>query len=143
MIFNPPKGVHEMKTQMKRGVLVLIALIMVPVMGLGVVSAVTQTSMDEMMDMMRQKMMNRPAAMMDADNAVQAQKAAAMQAGTYNCCLKNSCDYCALKMGECPCGMNAANDMPVCNECKGAWYAGDGQIPGKTADQIKTMPRGM
>jgi hypothetical protein len=44
-------------------------------------------------------------------------------------------------MGECPCGMNAAKDMPVCNECKGGWAAGDGVVPGKTADQIKTMPR--
>ena len=109
----------------------------------GSIAAVTQSGMDEMMQMMREKMMNRPEAMKTADQAIQDQKAAAMRAGTYNCCLKNSCDYCALKMGECPCGMNAANDMPVCNECKGSWYAGDGSIPGKTPDQIKTMPRGM
>ncbi len=109
----------------------------------GSIAAVTQTSMDEMMQMMREKMMNRPEAMKTADQAVQDQKLQAMREGTYNCCLKNACDYCALKMGECPCGMNAANDMPVCNECKGSWYAGDGKIPGMTPDQIKTMPRGM
>ena len=109
----------------------------------GSIAAVTQTGMDEMMQMMREKMMNRPEAMKTADQAVQDQKLQAMREGTYNCCLKNACDYCALKMGECPCGMNAANDMPVCNECKGSWYAGDGKIPGMTPDQIKTMPRGM
>ncbi len=109
----------------------------------GSIAAVTQTGMDEMMQMMREKMMNRPEAMKNADQAIQDQKLQAMREGTYNCCLKNPCDYCALKMGECPCGMNAANDMPVCNECKGSWYAGDGKIPGKTPDQIKTMPRGM
>lgn len=127
-----------MKSKKTIGMLALVALFVG-----GSIAAVTQTSMDEMMQMMREKMMNRPAAMMSADQAIQDQKAAAMKSGKYNCCLKNSCDYCALKMGECPCGMNAANDMPVCNECKGSWYAGDGAIPGKTPDQIKTMPRGM
>ena len=127
-----------MKSKRTIGMLAFVTL----VVG-GSIAAVTQTSMDEMMEMMKQKMMNRPAAMMSADEAIQDQKAAAMKSGKYNCCLKNSCDYCALKMGECPCGMNAANDMPVCNECKGAWYAGDGAIPGKTPEQIKTMPRGM
>ncbi len=127
-----------MKSKKTIGMLALLALFVG-----GSIAAVTHTSMDEMMKMMREKMMNRTAAMMSDDQAVQDQKAAAMKAGTYNCCLKNSCDYCALKMGECPCGMNAANDMPVCNECKGAWYAGDGRIPGMTPDQIKTMPRGM
>ena len=38
--------------------------------------------MADMMEMMKQKMMNRPAAMMRADKAVQDQKAAAMKAGT-------------------------------------------------------------
>ena len=99
--------------------------------------------MDDHMKMMKQKMMDRPKAMKDADNKVQQQKQQAIKAGKYSCCLKHPCDFCALKMGECPCGMNAAKDMPVCNECKGGWHAGDGAIPGKTPDQIKTMPRGM
>ncbi len=130
----------------KRGLFLLVTLTVVSVMSWGLAAVITQGDMGDMadmMEMMKQKMMNRPAAMMRADKAVQDQKAAAMKAGTYNCCLKNACDYCALKMGECPCGMNAANDMPVCNECKGSWYAGDGAIPGKTPEQIKTMPRGM
>ncbi len=45
--------------------------------------------------------------------------------------LKHPWNFCALQMGECPCAMNATNDR----------HAGDGVVPGKTADQIKTMPR--
>ena len=128
---------------MKKRKVFILAVVMLGIIGWSVTAAVTQGSMEDMMQMMKEKMMNRPAAMMDADKVIQDQKVAAMGAGKYSCCLKNPCDYCALKMGECPCGMNAANDMPVCNECKGSWYAGDGNIPGKTPDQIKTMPRGM
>ena len=91
--------------------------------------------------LMKQKMMNRPDAMKEADQAVQEQKKKAMTEGKYMCCLKSSCAFCALKMGKCLWGMNAASDKPVCNECKGGWHAGNGAIPGKTVDQIKTMPR--
>ena len=97
--------------------------------------------MDKQMDMMKKMMMNSPKAMKKADQAVQKQKAEAMKKGKYVCCLKAACDVCALKMGECPCGMNVAQGKPVCNECKGGWYAGNGAIDGKTADQIMTMPR--
>ncbi len=99
--------------------------------------------MSQQMEMMKQMMMNRPKAMKRADDAIQKQKAQAIKEGKYTCCLRHPCEYCALKMGQCPCGMNAAKDMPVCNECKGGWHAGDGAIPGKTPEQIKTMPRGM
>ncbi|MDA2937423.1 hypothetical protein MYX75_04070 [Acidobacteria bacterium AH-259-A15] len=131
------------KPQKKRRLFALAALLVLGIMGLGIAAAVTQVNMDELMQMMKQKMMNRPEAMKSADEAIQDQKLQAMKAGKYTCCLKHPCDFCALKMGECPCGMNAAKDMPVCNECKGSWHAGDGAIPGKTPDQIKTLPRGM
>ena len=97
----------------------------------------------DQMEMMKQMMMNRPKAMKNADKAIQSQKQEAVKAGKYMCCLKHPCDTCALKMAACPCGQNALKDRPVCNECKGGWYSGDGAVPGKTADQIKTMPRGM
>jgi len=29
--------------------------------------------------------------------------------------------------------------MPVCNQCKGGWDAGQGVVPGKTAADIKVM----
>lgn len=128
-----------MKTNRKRWMVGLIGLVVTGALGWNIARAFPQ--MEQQMEMMKQKMMNRPKAMQAADKAVQEQKKKAISAGKYACCLKTSCDSCALKMGECPCGMNAAKDMLVCNECKGGWHAGDGAVPGKTADQIKTMPR--
>ncbi len=119
----------------------LVVLLVIGAGGWGIYALAQGGAMAQQMEMMKQKMMNRPSAMKEADQAVQNQKKNAMAAGKYACCLKTSCDFCALKMGECPCGMNAASDKPVCNECKGGWHAVDGAIPGKTADQIKTMPR--
>ncbi len=130
-----------MKRQVKRVASILVGLLVIGAAGWGVYALAQGGAMVQQMEMMKQKMMNRPNAMKEADQAVQDQKIKAMAAGKYACCLKTSCDFCALKMGECPCGMNAASDKPVCNECKGGWHAGDGAIPGKTADQIKTMPR--
>ena len=74
---------------------------------------------------------------------IEKEKAKTVKMGHYNCCLKHSCDFYAMKMGSCTCGMNAASDKPVCNERKGGWAASDGAVPGKSADDIKTMPRGM
>lgn len=95
----------------------------------------------EQMEMMKKMMMNRPAAMRTADEAIQAQKKQATSQGTYGCCLKQACDHCALKMGECPCRMNLQKKMAVCNECKGGWHAGDGAVPGVNADDVTTLPR--
>ncbi|MDA1315457.1 MAG: hypothetical protein O2968_19180 [Acidobacteria bacterium] len=109
--------------------------------GVGIsVSLAQSDAMADQMEMMKKMMMSRPKAMAKADAQIQKVKAKAVADGKYACCLRHSCDSCALKMGQCPCGMNAANDKPVCHECKGGWHAGDGAIPGKTADQIKTMP---
>jgi hypothetical protein len=96
--------------------------------------------MDDMA-MMKKMMMNRPKALKQADMTIQKEKQKLLKAGKYGCCLKHPCDFCTYKMGGCPCGKMASMDKPVCNECKGGWYAGDGAIPGKTADDIKTMPR--
>ncbi|MGC8667218.1 MAG: hypothetical protein ACP5VE_03750 [Chthonomonadales bacterium] len=104
-------------------------------------AASAQHGHDDDMAMMREMMMNRPKALKQADQTVQTEKKKLMSDGKYGCCLKHPCDLCALKMGACPCGMNAASNKPVCNECKGGWYAGDGAIAGKSANDIKTMPR--
>ncbi len=130
-----------MKLKVKRFTTILVGLLVIGAAGWGVYALAQGGAMAQQMEMMKQKMMNRPSAMKEADQAVQNQKRSAMAPGKYVCCLKTACDFCALKMGECPCGMNAASDKPVCNECKGGWHAGDGAIPGQTADQIKTMPR--
>lgn len=119
-----------------------ITLVLALLAGVGMSLSYAQGgAMAEQMEMMKKMMMNRPKAMAKADDGIQKQKQAAMKDGKYGCCLKHACDTCALKMGQCPCGMNAAKNMAVCNECKGGWHAGDGAIPGKTADQIMTMPR--
>ncbi|MBI1756441.1 MAG: hypothetical protein HYR64_04960 [Fimbriimonas ginsengisoli] len=85
----------------------------------------------------------RSAAGKKAAAGVAKEKARQVKKGMYGCCLKHSCDFCAMHMGNCECGEMATMDQPVCNECKGGWAAGDGRIAGKSADAIKTMPRGM
>ena len=130
-----------MKIKVKRLFTALVAVLVIGTAGWGIRALAQSDAAAEQMEMMKKMMMNRPQAMKEADQAIQMQKQEAIGAGKYACCLKHSCDSCALKMGQCPCGMNAANDKAVCNECKGGWHAGDGAIPGKTADQIKTMPR--
>ncbi len=84
---------------------------------------------------------HRPQALKNAAATVTAFKQKAIQAGHYRCCLKHSCDLCALKLGACPCDEQLDAGKPVCNECKGGWYTGDGEAKGKTAAQIKTFPR--
>ena len=128
---------------MKRWLMVVAAVLAVGFSGWGVSRVIAQGKMDDDMAMMKKMMMSRSKALKRADMTVQAEKKKAMKAGNYGCCLKHSCDVCALKMGSCPCGKMAAMDKPVCNECKGGWAAGDGAISDKTAEDIKTMPRGM
>ncbi len=127
----------------KQFVSALVAVFLIVGAGWGVDALAQGDAMSKQMEMMRQMMMNRPKAMKKADAQIEKVKKSATAKGKYACCLKHACSSCALKMGECPCGMNAAKDTPVCNECKGGWHAGDGAIPGKKAEDIKTMPRGM
>jgi hypothetical protein len=93
------------------------------------------------MKMMKQMMDTAPSAMKRCQKSIMDQKQNAIKQGKYTCCLRHPCDFCAEHMGQCPCGKNAAADKPVCNECKGSWYAGDGAVPNKTPEQIKTLPR--
>jgi len=124
---------------MGRWVKMAVAALFVAATGWGVSMAYAQHEDD--MAMMKKMMMNRPKSLKQADMTVQKEKAKLATAGKYGCCLKHGCDQCVLKMGGCPCGMNAKAGKPVCHECKGGWAAGDGAIPGKTADDIMVMPR--
>ncbi len=119
----------------------LVALLVIGTAGWGVYALAQTDAAAKQMEMMKKMMMNRPQVMKDAHQAIQEYKQKAAAEGKYSCCLKHPCDDCALKMGQCPCNKNVMQDMAVCNECKGGWHAGDGAISGKTADQIKTMPR--
>jgi len=85
--------------------------------------------------MMKGGMMPQTAASKRADAQVEKIKAAP----NYQCCIRPMCDFCAVHMGSCPCGKHAAMGMPVCNQCKGGWDAGQGVVPGKTAADIKVM----
>ena len=130
-----------MKIKRKGLVTALVALLLIGAAGWGVLAVAQSSEKAKQMEMMKKMMMNRPTEMKEAHKAIQEYKKKATAAGKYACCLKHPCDDCALKMGMCPCSKNVASDKAVCNECKGGWHAGDGAIPGKTADQIKTMPR--
>lgn len=74
-----------------------------------------------------------------ASKKAQAQVNGIKSGKNYNCCIRPKCDWCAVHMGACPCGMSAASGKPVCVNCKGGWDAGQGVIPGKTAADIKVM----
>ncbi len=128
-----------MKPSLKR---VLTVLFVVSSFGAGMLVLAQQNAVSpEQLEMMQKMMMNRPAAMKEAGQTIQDQKTQAISEGNYSCCLRHSCDYCALNMGQCPCRPNLQRGMAVCNECKGGWHAGDGAVAGIDADDVTTMPR--
>lgn len=49
--------------------------------------------------------------------------------GKYNCCIRPTCDFCALSVNKCPCATNVAKGMPVCGTCAGGWASGYGVVP--------------
>lgn len=125
--------------RLRRSLLVLLAA---AVFGAAIHVVAQQDAVSpEQIEMLKKMMMNRPATMNTADEAIQTQKKQAASQGQYGCCLRHACDHCALKMGQCPCRMNLQQGMAVCNECKGGWHAGDGAVPGVNANDVKTLPR--
>jgi len=60
--------------------------------------------------------------------------------GKYSCCISPSCNFCAVAMNMCPCGMNVTKGQPVCGECKGGWMSGFGAIPDVKPEDVKMMP---
>lgn len=65
------------------------------------------------------------------------QKMQAMRDGTYSCCVKDACDECLKAHGSCNCRKAAKEGKPVCDECYQGWQEGKGDVPGKTAKDIK------
>lgn len=61
----------------------------------------------------------------------------------YACCIKPSCDFCALTMVMCPCGMNLSKDKPVCPECLAGWKAGQGVFKKVDAKKVNMAPAAM
>ncbi len=65
------------------------------------------------------------------------QKMQAMKEHKYSCCLKDACDECLKAHGSCNCRNAVKDNKPVCNECYQGWQDGQGDVPGKTAKDIK------
>ena len=65
------------------------------------------------------------------------------QDGHYSCCLKTSCDFCAVSMNMCPCGMNVKEGKPVCGECADGWSVGQGAVSGVDPQKVKREPHAM
>lgn len=59
--------------------------------------------------------------------------------GMYSCCLDPACTFCALATGMCPCGDGATNGEGVCGECLLGWQAGQGNLAGVDAADVKPM----
>lgn len=128
-----------MKTMPRKWILTLIALLacIFVVWGVGKTSPQGMSSQQQMKKMM----MNAPKDSKEAMHLVMEVKRQEMAEGKYKCCLHHSCSWCALHTGACTCYSHAASGRPVCDECKGGWSVGDGRVPGKTASEIKAMPR--
>jgi hypothetical protein len=41
----------------------------------------------------------------------------------YSCCIKKSCDLCAMRYGKCECAQNLAQNKQVCGQCLPQWKA--------------------
>ena len=71
-------------------------------------------------------------------NAVKA-KARAGREG-YACCIRPSCEWCAVHMGHCTCHHGVETGMGNCRECHGGWEAGQGDVKGKTKEDVRNLP---
>ncbi|MBI4546537.1 MAG: heavy-metal-associated domain-containing protein [Ignavibacteriae bacterium] len=76
----------------------------------------------------------------EARAKLQAGKEKLAKDGKYSCCISPSCNFCAIAMNMCPCGMNVTKGEPVCGECKGGWMSGYGAIPDIKPENVKIMP---
>ena len=57
--------------------------------------------------------------------------------GKYNCCVKPSCDWCALHEGSCACFTNLQAGEAVCPGCGLGWHNGQGIVEGVDAKDVK------
>ena len=64
-------------------------------------------------------------------------KARLFDQGKYNCCVKPSCDWCALHEGTCACFTNLQAGEAVCPGCGLGWHNGQGVVEGVDARNVK------
>ncbi len=89
------------------------------------------------MKMMGNKQLDKVRADLDAEKKKLAKD------GQYSCCNAPACDMCALDMNMCPCRTNLKKGEGVCEQCKGGWMAGHGDVEGVKAEDVKSMPAEM
>ncbi len=58
----------------------------------------------------------------------------------YACCIRPTCEWCAVHMGPCMCHHGVETGMGPCRECHGGWEAGQGEVTGKTKEDVRNMP---
>ncbi len=59
--------------------------------------------------------------------------------GHYACCIKPACSWCLLKLDKCVCVMGVGSGRGACRECHGGWEAGQGNVRGKTKEDVRQM----
>ena len=58
----------------------------------------------------------------------------------YACCIRPTCEWCAVHMGHCMCHHGVETGMGPCRECHGGWEAGQGAVNGKTKEDVRNQP---
>jgi hypothetical protein len=88
-----------------------------------------------------QMMMMQTAESKKLEKHVKAVKAKA-KAGKegYACCIRPTCEWCAVHMGHCMCHHGVETGMGPCRECHGGWEAGQGEVKGKTKEDVRNQP---
>jgi hypothetical protein len=84
-------------------------------------------------------MMMQTAESKKLEKHVNAVKAKAGKEG-YACCIRPSCEWCAVHMGHCTCHHGVETGMGPCRECHGGWEAGEGHVTGKTREDVRNQP---
>lgn len=64
-------------------------------------------------------------------------KKSLMEEGEYNCCIKGTCDRCALDHQNCDCATDVKAGKTVCSDCFAGWQRGEGMVSGVKASQVK------
>ena len=64
-------------------------------------------------------------------------------AGTYQCCIRTPCRWCAMQTAGCDCGPGLVRGEPVCEECALMWTKGQGSIPGVDPDGVRSFIEAM
>ena len=73
----------------------------------------------------------------DVKERLEAARTRLFDEGKYNCCVKPSCDWCALHEGSCACFTNLQAGEAVCPGCGLGWHNGQGIVEGVDAKDVK------